>query len=230
MRDRQAGTGGLGGLVLAVVLGGCGDDGSSGSAGAVGSSGAGDATGQPADSTGTSADESTGAAVVVSGDAFAFTLPGEDYGRIDGATISVLEQPSVSVTTDAEGHFELPELPPGSEATFVLQREGFPVAHTKTFTLPEAGPLGQVTFQVPDDELFALLAGVLMIEVDPGVLGRTGALAVGGKQRVLERVHQGVGGDSLFLFEDSYCVDDLLGHFAAPCGISGARCERSMLA
>ncbi|MCA9651429.1 MAG: hypothetical protein H6712_20000 [Myxococcales bacterium] len=193
MRDRQAGTGGLGGLVLAVVLGGCGDDGSSGSAGAVGSSGAGDATGQPADSTGTSADESTGAAVVVSGDAFAFTLPGEDYGRIDGATISVLEQPSVSVTTDAEGHFELPELPPGSEATFVLQREGFPVAHTKTFTLPEAGPLGQVTFQVPDDELFALLAGVLMIEVDPGACQIVSTVTRVGKSIYDEGAHGEAG-------------------------------------
>lgn len=121
------------------------------------------------DDSGSSSEADTGPApVAVSGDAFAFTLPGEPYGLIDGATISILEQPEHTVTTDAEGHFALDALPPGSEATFVLERDGFPVARTKTFTLPDAGPLERVTFQVPDDALFELLAGILMIEVDPG--------------------------------------------------------------
>lgn len=110
----------------------------------------------------------TGAAtLVVSGDAFAFTLPGEDYGRIANATVAVLEQPEFSVTTDAEGHFEFPALPAGSTATFTIAAEGFPPARTKTFTLPEAGPLERVTFQVPNDELFGLLASVLAITPDP---------------------------------------------------------------
>lgn len=107
-------------------------------------------------------------AVEVSGDAFAFTLPGEPYGLIDAATISVLEQPEHTVTTDDMGHFVVPGLPPGSQATFVLEHDGFPVARTKTFTLPDDGMLERVTFQVPNDELFALLAGLLMLEVDPG--------------------------------------------------------------
>jgi hypothetical protein len=106
-------------------------------------------------------------AVEVSGDAFAFTLPGSPYGRIDGATISILEQPEQVVQTDAEGHFVLPAVPPGSEATFVLEREGFPAARTKTFAIPDTGPLERVTFQVPDDALFELLAGLLQLEVDP---------------------------------------------------------------
>lgn len=112
--------------------------------------------------------DTAAAAVEVSGDAFAFTLPGEPYGRIDGATISILEQPEHVVQSDGEGHFVFEAVPPGSEATFVLEREGFPLARTKTFTLPSEGPLERVTFQVPDDALFELLAGVLMIEVDPG--------------------------------------------------------------
>jgi hypothetical protein len=64
----------------------------------------------------------------VSGDAFAFTLPGTPYGRIDGATISILEQPELVTQTDAMGHFVLPAVPAGSEATFVLEADGFPPA------------------------------------------------------------------------------------------------------
>jgi hypothetical protein len=116
---------------------------------------------------GGTADTDEGAVVEVSGDAFAFTLPGEPYGLIDGATITVLEWPAVSVQTDAQGRFVIPALPPDDEATFVLEREGFPTARTKTFSLPAVGTVERVTFQVPDDALFELLAGLLMLEVDP---------------------------------------------------------------
>jgi hypothetical protein len=108
------------------------------------------------------------ASVSVSGDAFAFTLPGEGYGRIADAAISVLEDPSISTVSDQDGHFEL-TLSPGATATFVLEADGFPPARTKTFTVPDVPDmdLELVTFQVPNDELFGLLAGVLMLEVDP---------------------------------------------------------------
>jgi hypothetical protein len=122
----------------------------------------------PADDSGSGGTGGLGpAGIEVSGDAFAFTLPGTPYGLIDGATISILEQPELVVESDAMGHFVLAEVPPGSEATFVIEAEGFPLARTKTFTIPDTGPLERVTFQVPDDALFDALAGLLMIEVDP---------------------------------------------------------------
>jgi hypothetical protein len=114
-----------------------------------------------------SADSAGAGAIEVSGDAFAFTLPGTPYGLIDGAAISILEQPDQVAQTDAMGHYVFPAVPAGSEATFVIEAEGFPLARTKTFTIPESGILDRVTFQVPDDTLFDALASLLTIEVDP---------------------------------------------------------------
>lgn len=156
------------GLAWMMALAGCGDDSPPASEADTSSSGAAQTTSDSSEGPVTGADSTAEAPFVVSGDAFAFTLPGEPYGLIDGASISVLEQPGVTTTTDDQGHFVVEGLDRGVEATFVLEREGFPVAHTKTFTLPETDDLGQVTFQVPDDALFDLLAGVLMLEVDPG--------------------------------------------------------------
>lgn len=166
---------------LALLSLSCSDDGLAG----VGDAGSG-TTGGPATSGDTSGDgdaaldggstdasvtggtESAGAATIeVSGDAFAFTLPGTPYGLIDGATISILEQPELTVQSDAMGHYVIPGVPAGSEATFVIEAEGFPLARTKSFTIPDSGTLERVTFQVPDDTLFAALASLLAIEVDP---------------------------------------------------------------
>lgn len=167
---------------LALLALSCSDDGLAGSAldggsgttgGVASSSGSGDRgdASLDGDSSGAAetgpADSAGAATVAVSGDAFAFTLPGTPYGLIDGATISILEQPELSVQTDAMGHFVLPAVPAGSEATFVIAAEGFPLAYTKSFTIPDSGTLERVTFQVPDDTLFAALASLLAIEVDP---------------------------------------------------------------
>jgi len=101
----------------------------------------------------------------VSGDAFAFTLPGTPYGRIMGGQLTVLEAPDVGTTTDDGGHFEL-ELPASvTEATFVLTADGFPEAQTKTFEVTE--DLQRVTFQVPNDGLYATLASVLGVMTSP---------------------------------------------------------------
>lgn len=105
--------------------------------------------------------------IAVSGDAFAFTLPGTPYGRIEGASISIVEQPGLTAVTDAGGHFVITGVPAGSTATFEMVADGFPRARTKTFTLPAEGPQDRVTFQIPDDALFALLADLLTVEVDP---------------------------------------------------------------
>jgi hypothetical protein len=110
------------------------------------------------DATGTTG----GVLVTVSGDAFAFG-PGT---MIASASVSVLEHPDASATTDDAGHFSL-ELPAGTTATFVLDKAGYPRIYTKTFTLPEQGPLERVTFQVPDDATFAALSTIVDIEPDP---------------------------------------------------------------
>lgn len=110
----------------------------------------------------TSSDTTGGELITISGDAFAFG-PGT---MIPNATVSVLEHPNVSTTTDDAGHFAL-ELPAGSAATFVLDKAGYPRIYTKTFTLPDAGTLERVTFQVPDDPTFAALATIVDIEPDP---------------------------------------------------------------
>ena len=125
------------------------------------------ATGTTGEDTGGSSSETGLAGILVSGDAFAFTLPGTPYGLIAGATISVLEAPGITALTDAMGHFELPDLPAGSAATFVLAHPDFPPTRTRTFTLPDAGELTRVTFQVPDHALFATIATIVELDVDP---------------------------------------------------------------
>jgi hypothetical protein len=103
--------------------------------------------------------------IKVSGNAFAFALPGTPYGRIEGAEISVLEDSNFKTTSVADGYFEISGLPAGMEATFVLKKDGFPRAQTKTFTLPDKD-LEKVTFQVPDLQLVDLLAASIGVSVD----------------------------------------------------------------
>lgn len=134
---------------------------------ACGAAGSGGDTGEAGSDTGDTGD--TGAAsIVVSGDAFAFTLPGTPYGHIADATIRVLERPEVSVRSDATGHFEFPMLAAGGSATFVLEHPDFPPTRTRTFELPETGALERVTFQVPDNSLFASIAAIVAVDIDPG--------------------------------------------------------------
>ncbi len=105
--------------------------------------------------------------IQVSGNAFAFAPPGfEGSGRIEGATISVLEMPDITTTTGDDGFFLFGGLPAGADATFVLEADGYPVAHTKTFQLPTTD-LERVTFQVPTDSLFAGLGALAGVELDP---------------------------------------------------------------
>jgi len=133
-------------LVLgsALLFGGCGDSSTSGA---------------PGDS------------VRFSGIAWSFTLPGEDYGRISGAQISILEMPELETTSNAEGEFMIEGLPVGSQATLVLEHENHPLTYTKTFTVPDSN-LDDVTFQIPTNGLFGLIeaglvgAGVID-EIDP---------------------------------------------------------------
>jgi hypothetical protein len=103
--------------------------------------------------------------IKVSGNAFSFALPGNPYGRIVGAEISILEHPEYVTKSVDDGYFEFIDLPAGMEATFVLKADGFPPARTKTFTLPETD-LAKVSFQIPNQQLFDILAVYVGITPD----------------------------------------------------------------
>lgn len=152
-------------LVILALAVGCSDDAGTDAADTATSTSTGTSDTSGAGST--AADTTGASGIEVSGDAFAFTLPGTPYGHIAGATISIVEHPELSATSDETGHFVFASVPPGVEATFELVADGFPRARTKTFTIPETGPLERVTFQIPDDGLVDTLAAVLSVELDP---------------------------------------------------------------
>jgi hypothetical protein len=100
----------------------------------------------------------------VSGDTFVFG----PSTMLPTGSVTIRELPEASTATDADGHFEFEGLPTGVAATFVFEAEGYPLISTKTFTLPEAGGLlERVTFQVPDDATYGLLASLVDIVPDP---------------------------------------------------------------
>jgi hypothetical protein len=138
--------------------------------------------------TGTDSETGMGDSVIVSGDAFAFG----PYTKIADATVTVLEAPEYTTTTDANGQFEL-ALPPGSQATLVFERDGYPITYTKTFTLPESGTVERVTFQVPDDATYAALASIVMIEPDPSTCQIASTVTRVGKSIYDEGAHGEAG-------------------------------------
>lgn len=107
-----------------------------------------------------------GQTVSFSGIAWSFQLPGNPYGRISGAKVSILEMPAFETTTNMDGEFTIEGLPVGSQATLVLEHENHPLTYTKTHTVPDAD-LDNLTFQIPTNLLFGLIADGL---VDGGVV------------------------------------------------------------
>lgn len=107
------------------------------------------------------------ATVSVGGIAWGFTLPGQGgYDLISGATISVLESPELSTTSNADGEFAIEGIPVDSEATFVLEHDNYPLTYTKTLTVPEAS-IDNLTFQVPNKGLYSVIEIQLGITSDP---------------------------------------------------------------
>jgi hypothetical protein len=142
-------------LGAALSLLGCSSDSGSGAGGEGGSAGGGGEEGAP------------GATISMSGVAWQFTLPGMGgYGRIAGATVSVLELPEISTTTNDEGEFTLEGVPVGTEATLVLEHDQFPLTYSKTHTVPEED-ISDLTFQVPNSGLYQVIEIQLGIETDP---------------------------------------------------------------
>jgi hypothetical protein len=132
-----------------LALAGCSSDSSSGTAGGGGMGG------------------TPGATVSVGGIAWGFTLPGQGgYDRIVGAAISILEMPELNTTSDENGAFTLEGVPVGSQATFVMEHDRYPLTYTKTHTIPDTD-IVDLTFQVPNNGLYAVIEIQLGIVSDP---------------------------------------------------------------
>ncbi len=101
--------------------------------------------------------------VAISGDAFNF---GPEGGRVEGAEISVLEQPGLSAVTDADGSYRIEGLPSGQRATLVLSHpDHYPIT-TGSFE-PCGQDIEQVSIQAPTYELTDLMAVAAGAEADP---------------------------------------------------------------
>jgi len=143
-------------LAFTLSLAGCGDSSPSGTGGSGGMGGAGGAGGTGGTTTPT---------VSVGGIAWGFALG--PYDRIADATISVLEMPELSTTSNTDGEFTISGIPVGSEATFVLEQPSYPLTYTKTFTIPDAD-IDNLTFQIPNKALYSAIELGLGITSDPG--------------------------------------------------------------
>jgi len=99
----------------------------------------------------------------VSGDA----IPFDDgpNGRIADAKISVLEYPEMTMTTGADGHFELDGFAPGSEVTLVLEHPDYHLIQTGTLTIGDAN-LDRVTFQAVTHQIYGILASIVGVTPD----------------------------------------------------------------
>lgn len=100
----------------------------------------------------------------VSGDAFDFML-GYANGPIANAHIFVLENPSLSATSDATGHFVIGGVPVGSDASLVMEHPDYILIQTGTHEVPAAG-LTRITFQAVTPDTRDTLALILSITID----------------------------------------------------------------
>lgn len=145
-------TGWMAAVVLLFAAGGCSDGSDTGTGGGGGTGGVG---GAPA------------ATVSMGGIAWGFTLPGQGgYDRIANATVYVLEQPDLRTITNADGEFTVDDIPVGSDATFVLEHERYPLTYSKTHTVPDTD-IADLTFQVPNLGLYSVIEIQLGITSDP---------------------------------------------------------------
>lgn len=99
----------------------------------------------------------------VEGDAIPFDK-GPD-GRVEGATVSILEFPGTQMVTGADGHFKFEGLPVGADITLVLEHPDFHPIQTGTLVLPDEG-LSRVTFQAVSYDIYGVFSAVLMVEPD----------------------------------------------------------------
>ncbi|MCB0971000.1 MAG: carboxypeptidase regulatory-like domain-containing protein, partial [Acidimicrobiales bacterium] len=101
--------------------------------------------------------------VAAEGDLLPF---GPSSAPVAGMEVHVVEQPSLTATTDADGHWRIDGLEVGSTATFAIDDPSRPPIQTATFTVPDGG-LDRVAFQSPDHQMVAALEGVVGVASRP---------------------------------------------------------------
>lgn len=99
----------------------------------------------------------------VQGDAIPFDM-GPD-GRVEGATVSILEFPALQVVTGADGKFRFDDLPVDADITLVMTHPDYHEIQTGTHVLPDEG-LERITFQAVSHGIYDVLAGVVGITPD----------------------------------------------------------------
>ena len=97
----------------------------------------------------------------VSGHALAFT-----GGPVPGGTVRIVQDPSRTTTTAADGAFSFEDLEVGSEVTFELAHDDYVPIQTSTLVVPDGGA-ERFTFQAVRPDTYALLSAVVDIEPDP---------------------------------------------------------------
>jgi hypothetical protein len=106
----------------------------------------------------------TGPLAHVSGMAFIFG-PNSSGAVLEGATVSVTEDPSVTTTVAADGSFAF-DVPSGGPVTFTLQKDDLQTTQSAAIDV-EADGIPMLGFQVPTLSTVDLLATLIRINVDP---------------------------------------------------------------
>lgn len=100
----------------------------------------------------------------VSGNAFDFA--GSPEARIAGATVTLVEDPSRTAVTAADGSFAFDGFATGDEATFDLRFPNYHAIRTGTLVVGDAD-VERLSFQVVHDAIYTALADSLAIQPDP---------------------------------------------------------------
>jgi hypothetical protein len=114
-----------------------------------------------------SEDGATAARWSASGDAFSF---GPGSGSLAGASVIAVDAdgvplPGAATTVGADRGWRLDDLPADRELSFVLEKAGFATTQTQVFRLQ--GGVERVTFQVPSDSVYDLMAAFVELKPDP---------------------------------------------------------------
>lgn len=85
--------------------------------------------------------------------------------RLAGATIKVVERPTLSATVGADGRYDL-VVPDHAQITPYIVAEGHHTIHLQTFTT-DGEDLDRVNFQTPSEPIYQALAALLSVPLNP---------------------------------------------------------------
>ncbi|MFT3699989.1 MAG: carboxypeptidase-like regulatory domain-containing protein [Kofleriaceae bacterium] len=106
----------------------------------------------------------TGAPAHVTGMAFIFG-PKAMTDTLEGATVAVTEDPSVSTQVQADGSFAF-DVPSGGPVTFTISKDGFQTTQSAAIDVESDG-IPMLGFQVPTSSTVDTLATLIRITVEP---------------------------------------------------------------